>query len=279
MRLAIAVTMLLAACGGDDTAATDAGVDAEVVPGRALADRPDEVVGLQVHVMYVIPRDGIDRRLDVDGSIAGSVAAWDGWLAAQSGGERLRLDTAAGALDITFARLRSTDASIAAEGPLVRNRLEGELRAVGLLDDNKLTAVYYDGTSTFSCGGGAWPPALVGRIGALYLHGAPPGSPRCDTIALSTDGTTMAYLEFAMLHELVHTLGAVAICAPHEALNGHVGDSPSDLMYSGDQPWHPTTLDVDRDDYWGHGRGDCMDLSRSAFLEPLPLSPVFPPGW
>jgi hypothetical protein len=249
------------------------------VPGRAGVDRPDDDDSPQVHVLYVIAADGEDRKLDVNGAIARSVAAWNGWLSGQTGGSRLRLDTAAGVLDVTFARLPSTTAALAAEGPYIRDRIERELSARRLIKPNKLAAVYYDSYTPFSCGGGSWPPALIGKVAALYLRGAPIGAPTCDSNPLSPDGVATGYLELAMLHEVVHALGGAPACAPSQTLSGHVSDSPSDLMYAGSAPWRPSALDVGDDDYWGHGRADCLDLARSALLSPTPASPVVPPGW
>ncbi len=78
-------------------------------------------------------------------------------------------------------------------------------------------------------------------------------------------------MDIAMLHELVHTLGFVAECAPHHTLNGHASDSPNDLMWSGNAPWQlPPRLDIGRDDYYGHGRSDCADLARSPYLTSNP---------
>lgn len=291
MRLAavlLTLTTVAAGCGDEEPVwepdagapdASDASIDAEDVPGRAHADRPDELTGPQVHVFYVVANDGVDRRLDVDGTIARTVTAWNTWFAGQTGGPRLRVDTAGGAIDITFARLPTREAQITAEGPYVRERLERDLRTLDLLPPGKMAAVYYDGGSTYSCGGGPWPPELVGQVAAIYLQGTPPGAPACATQRLSADGVAMGYFEFAMLHEIFHGLGAVPTCAPDHTMRGHVLTDPSDLMYTGSRPWRPTTLDIGRDDYWGHGRTTCLDAARSAFLDPLPDGAMLPPGW
>jgi hypothetical protein len=66
-----------------------------------------------------------------------------------------------------------------------------------------------------------------------------------------------------MLHEVMHTIGLVATCAPHQYLAGHVSDSPHDLMWAGDAPWSlPAVLDVGRDDYYLQPNANCPDLSR-----------------
>lgn len=246
---------------------------------RSTADRPDDTAGFQVHVVYTLPRDATDRQLDTNGQIHRSISAIQTWLKSQTGGAGLRLDTAGGNLDVSFVRLSQTDAELEATGPLLRNYIENELMGLGYTDPDKVYAVYHDGGSRFSCGGGAWPPLLFGNAGVMFLRGRPPGAPTCDSNELGSSPTRPQYLDFGMLHETFHTLGATPQCAPHHTLEGHASDSPTDLMYSGSQPWQPSTLDLGRNDYYGHGRGDCVDLAKSAFLEPSAPGAAPPPGW
>jgi hypothetical protein len=247
---------------------------------RSGADRPDEVGGFQIHVVYAIPSDGIDRGRDQDGEIARSVAAFETWLDGQTGGTKLLLDTAGGGgLDVSFVRLAQSDAEIAATGAFVRDRLQSLLRDAGLTSSRKLYAVYYDGTSSFACGGGAWPPNLTGNVAAEYLQGLPQEPVPCSTNPVGADPAKPGYIDISMLHEIFHTLGAVPACAPHHTLAGHVSDSPSDLMYAGNEDWRPATLDVGRDDYYGHAQNGCLDIADSAFLNPQPPAQQLPPGW
>lgn len=266
--------------GGE--AALGAGVAAlERCGGRSTVDRRDDLPAdrWQVHVVYAVPRDGVDRRLDVDGRIHRSVAAFQAWFAAQTDGSRLAIDTFEGTVDVTFQRLPKSDAAIAARGAHVRDEVEALLEDAGFAAPRKLYAVYYDGGSTFACGGGAWPPTLVGRAAVMYLDGEPEGASPCASNAVGASATEPGYIESSMLHEILHTIGVVATCAPNHIRAGHVSDSPSDLMYAGDEPWRPSQLDVGNDDYWRHGRTDCLDLARSAFLDPLPADAQPPPAW
>ena len=71
-------------------------------------------------------------------------------------------------------------------------------------------------------------------------------------------------------HELAHLLGAAPLCAPnvHDDF-AHVIDDPRDIIYRG--PGSPPAsgdyvLDVGRDDYFGHGRDDCFDISGNPLL-------------
>jgi len=226
---------------------------------RATEDRPDEALGSQVHFVYAVPADGVDRALDTSGAIGRSVDSFVRWLAGETGGPSLRVDTFSGELDVTFVRLEETDAQFAARGAFVVTAIEAELERRGYLGKpSRIHAVYYDGSSTYACGGAFWPPLLLGKVIAMYLHGL-------GGLCSLPVGESLGYWEFAMLHDIFHA------CAPHHTLSGHVSDSPNDLMWSGDQPWQlPPRLDIGRDDYWGHGRSDCVDVSQSPYLTSAP---------
>ncbi|MGQ0844337.1 MAG: Ig-like domain-containing protein [Sporichthyaceae bacterium] len=242
---------------------------------RALLDQPDDLAGVnQVHVIYAVPSDGTDRNYDTDDSIRNSVSSWQNWLKGQTGGRGFNLDTHAGVLDVTFVRLTQTDAAFRANGVFIRDAIEADLHGLGFNAPNKIYAVYYDGTSQgASCGGGAWPPTLVGDVGALYLKGDPApvyASPVCDSNLFASGPTASpGYREFAMVHEVMHVLGFAPRCAPNHRLEGHVGDSPTDLMYApnpGDPPWNPSVLDFNNNDYFNANRADCPGLESSPFL-------------
>lgn len=249
--------------------------------GRSTADRPDDQEGYQVRVNYVLPADGSDEMLDTNGQIATSVAAWSGWFEGQTGGRALRLDTCNGVLDIRFVQLDKTEATLKATGLFLRDAIEDELQQKGLLQEAKIEAVYYGGDADGTCGGGAWPPALIGHVAAVYLKGtfSDPGIPPCASNPVGSSADSPGYIDFSVLHEILHTLGVVPACAPHQTLAGHTSDSPMDLMYAGNEPWSPSVLDVGKDDYLDHGGMDCLDLAKSAFIDPLPMGAEPPPGW
>jgi hypothetical protein len=215
-----------------------------------------------IQPLYVLPRDG-EGSLGAGGTIGRSVAAMQPWFTQQAGGARLRF--VAGSVPTVC--LPETDAQIAAHGAQVRDRLEELLRGEGYDDPHRLYAVWYDGTSTFSCGGGAWPPELLGHVAALYLQGhyTADGQPvDCSHDRFSSDGTTVEINELKMLHEILHTLGLVGRRAPHHTRDGHTSDDPTDLMYAGPLAWEPSVLDVGHDDYYLTGRTDIPDLSPAA---------------
>jgi hypothetical protein len=241
---------------------------ASAVLPRSTKDRKDGSRSPQIHLIYAVPLDGEDRGLDTDGTIVRSVQASRRWFQEASNGRDLRFDDFKGELDITFVRLSKTDAQISARGIFVRDEIEKLLRAKGFKKANKIYAVFYDGSSTQACGGGSWPPVLKGSVAALYLRGEIPGARPCGDNPFAPDEDSPGYWEFVLVHEVLHTLGFVATCAPSHVLSGHVGDDNEDLMYAGDQPWMPSLLDVNRDDYFDHSNGRCPDLLDSKFLLP-----------
>ncbi len=255
---------LLIGCVAVVLVAADASARRNQALPRATVDRPDDLAGPQVHAFYVVPAGNDDRALDTDGTISSSVGNFEHWLQTQTGGRQLRVDTFQGKLDVTFVRTAETDAQLAQQGAFVRDAIERELIARGLTKPGKIYAVYYDGHSTFACGGGAWPPVLPGIVGALYLRATYGAGFTCYDPSLSKSATQI--MDLAILHELLHTLGFVAACAPHHVLAGHVGDSPTDLMYAGPLAWQPSVLDVGHDDYFDAHVAGCPDLATSPYL-------------
>ncbi len=264
---------------------------------RTTVDRADNTTAYKVKFLYVLPSDRADRSLDINGAICQSVKAQYNWFTSQTtNGAALRYDLYQSMLDIQFVRLSKTDAQMKGSGntgdintgiAYVRDRIERELTAMGVINDSrKMYAVYYDGTSEWSCGGAAWPPLLIGKVVAMYLNGLPGSSVPCSSNPVGGSSTTPGYIEYAMLHETLHGLGFAADNAPNEHSSGHVYDSARDLMYAArpgtSDPywdiWSGLVLDHGRDQYYAHG-GPHLDLAKSAFLNPLPVGAVAPPGW
>jgi hypothetical protein len=290
--------------GSDDDAGTQdiAAVPTGCTTQRSTTDRFDDHTFDQIRVLYVIPSDGVDGAFDTNGRICNSVRAFAAWFHAQSS-IFLRFDTQGGMLDIGFVRLSKTDAQMRGNDPnqgsvengtaYVLNRIDRELRLMGLHKNNKLYAYYYDGSSTYACGGGAYPPLVPGRSGAMYLRGLPPGltTPCGQTYPWGQASLTPGYIDYGMLHELVHAMGIVSSSAPHQHMVGHVYDLNSatpnrDLMYSprssADPGWATNNpggllLDIGNDDYFGANLG--VELSRMSLIAPLPASPRRPSGW
>jgi hypothetical protein len=248
---------------------------------RAASDLPDDFPGYQIHVMYVLPSDGVDEELDLNGAIATSVSAFQNWFSSQTGGQKLRMDTFGGALDITFWRLSTDEVTLASAGVFIRDDIEAELKASEFSQPYKIYAIYYGGNAIGTCGGAPWPPTLVGNVAAIYLKGtfSDISVTPCSSNPLAPDENSPGYVDLGMLHEIFHTLGAVPECAPHHTRSGHTSDDPLDLMYAGDEPWQPSILDINNDDYYGHGNPNCLNLINSIFMEPTAPNASIPPGW
>ncbi len=271
---------------------------------RSLSDRPDDNTYDQIRVLYVVPSDLADQQYDTSGKICNSVRAFSTWFYNQSG-SYLRFDTNAGQIDIGFVRLTKTDAAMRGNDPTnasvdygtayVRERIERELVAMGMIKSNKLYAVYYEGSSTYACGAGAYPPAIVARVGTMYLRGLPPGSTTVCGQVLPWGQPSLIpnYIDYGMLHELVHSMGIVAASSPNEHSFGHVFDANAtkpnrDLMYTprvgmNDPGWATNdplglVLDLGHDDYY-MAPGVDVELSKLSLLSPLPANAQRPIGW
>jgi len=287
--LAATLTLVVGCAGGVDPVTGELlgalgsalGAPVAVAAGaRAAADQPDAASGYQLHALYVLPRDGVDRGLDTDGTLGRSIGAFEAWFAGQTGGkQRLRVDrTAAGAVDVSCVRLDETDAQLRTHGATQRDAIEAALKRKGWTEPKKLYLVYYEGTHGTACGDGPHPPGLPGNAVVLYLKAVPAGARPCDDNGWTPDGAKMTYREQSMIHEVLHALGFTPACAPHQTRGGHTSIDPTDIMYAGDQPWRPTRLDVAGEIY-GHGRAGCLDLAKSAFLEPAAADAAPPPRW
>jgi hypothetical protein len=306
--------LLLVACGGDPAGAIDArppsvdadlGVDIAAIPAgctteRSTEDRPDDHRFDQIRAVYVTTADGPDFGHDTSGKICNSIRAIATWFHAQSGAY-LRFDTAGGDLDIGFARLARTDAEMAGTDPsnssvasghaFVRDRIE---LGLGQLAPNKMYAVFYEGTSFYACGAGPWPPVIPGRVGAIYLRATPTGVaiPCGDAIPWGLPDLTPHYVDYAILHEIVHGLGLAPQGSPNEHTTGHDFDLASaaphrDLRYAPrpnmpDAGWATEdpaglALDLGNDDYFNAPTP--FDLATSSLIAPLSPFAHRPARW
>ena len=265
------------------------------VAGRAFVDRPDDTTLPQVHVYYVLARDSVDRRSDVNGSIARALDAGNKWLLA-NGGKSVRYDTFQGGIDVTFVRLDQTEAQLWMEpdDPTKKCRqrpcpflptVVSLLRSKGLAPSTDISVILYGGQTTPAsrpewpgCGyAGGRERALLYPLGQISVFS---GQQECmGPESLATSPQSFNALGLSIIHEIFHVLGAVG-ASPNSDSNGsfagHIVNDPTDLMGGS---VGVVRLDPGRDDYWGHGRSDIVDVSKSVFLTPTDPNAVFPPGW
>jgi hypothetical protein len=228
---------------------------------RHLEDQADDLTGPQVHAVYALPSDAEDGNLDRYGDIERSFGAIQHWLS-DAIGLRLNLDTAGGALDVTFLRLPFTVQEGDERGAVLVADIESALRETIGIATGKIYAVYYAGPSAVACGNAA----VGGPVGAVFVN-----SEGCSGEAVGGDAETASTYEAAMVHVLLHAFGAVPGCAPGRLeTSPHVGDDVEDLMYAGPE-WSREVLgriDAGRDDYFEHGVPDCPDVATSGFWKP-----------
>lgn len=284
LHVAYQPTPLPAPTFGPDTPTTE----------RAFADRPDDHPDqYQFHVLYVLPAGAKDRKIDLDGTAARSVEAINKWFSEQSGGSTLRFDTYQGQLDITFVQLEMTNKeflsnTVKVYGSNIFNRdyLEQTLEKMRIFRPGKIYIAFFDiSTAPNACADASHFPDLPGRLAGLYEI-ADSGGYRCANDAYGVGNPAG---DLGMIHEAIHTLGFASACGKNPTSKdnlSHTGDDNRDLMwasapgYSG--PGWDTghmLLDPGNDDYFKHNIPNCLDLSKSAFLEPLPNNPQLPPSW
>jgi len=240
--------------------------------GVSAADRvPDALGGRQVHVVYAVPADGADRFVATAHAISTDLATIDAWWRREDPTRTVRFDTfpfpgcsGLGQLDISFVRLPLPTAFYA---PLSGRfgRLITDLTAT-YANSGKKYLVYVDAALE---GANVCGQASVGQAGFgpsfafVYV-----GVPRCGTVGGG------AYTASTAAHELLHSLGAVAVGAPHRCTDSaHTCDNGSDLMHTNgieDNPIETVSLDIGRDDYYAHS-GSWLDVQDSPFLRKLEL--------
>ncbi len=230
---------------------------------RSHVDRQDDYSGPQIHVVYAIASDGEDREMDTNGTVGEMLANMQAFLGERTG-QQFRMDTHAGEPDISFVRLGATenDLLLHREGqdPVVDvERLGRLLDELVERDSEKIYAVFY----TFDWGenyvtGSAGHAVNVAGTYISHISLGRFGNPRRQRI-----------FETTMIHEVFHLLGAVPNCAPNQGRGNHAIDHDLDVMSNSGRPqWEWTHIDWGNDDYFGHGREDCVDIALSPYFEP-----------
>ena len=220
----------------------------------STVDRPAVLAGNPIRVVYALPADGSDRSAELAPQISADVDEIDAWWRLSDPTRTLRFDVAAFPCgvqaDITAKRMQGSSAELAARGPLL-NQILGELEDSG----SEKYLVFYDGpvADPRLCGQGSGSPH-GGGAAIVYL-----------AACTSIDSAAVA------AHEVLHMLGALSGstrgCPDNPA---HVCDSTADILYPFAQggPLSSHLLDLNRDDYYGHGAA-WFDVRSSAWLRYL----------
>lgn len=235
---------------------------------RVTTDRPDDFPGPQIHAVYAVAADGEDLELDTSGRILEMLGNMQTFMAERID-QVFRIDTFEGQPDVTFVRLREWN-----ESDLIINPLhQGLQRTIPVVDPARLRMAldqeietdpdkYYAVFYTFDWG-------LDYITGSANIEGRLAGAYISSTEWVRFDPYLQIVYEVTMIHEVFHLMGAVADCAPNQGRGRHVVDHDLDIMSNSTAPqWEWTYIDYGRDDYYGHGRSDCVDISTSPYFEP-----------
>jgi hypothetical protein len=242
--------------------------------------QPDAAAGSQIHVIYAFPSDGPDRFAALAPGIASDIGSIDAWWRRQDPTRAPRWDLYAfpgcapglDQLDVTRVQL-TQPTSFYMDEDTRPARLISELGA-SFADPYKKYVVFYDGAvlDPRLCGQSLMSPDEGGRYAYSLIYAQ----------ACRADIGSGAITASVAAHELGHNLGAVPPGAPNACPgdSAHACDDENDLMYpyTKGQGLNAVTLDVGRNDYYGHP-GSWFDVRNSPWLihldqpqEPLTVS-------
>ena len=235
----------------------------DVEEGRSFFDRKDQNDFYQIHAIYILAKDSIDKKFDVNGTIQ-KILEDSNNLLYKNTNKKFRLDVTLNEnIDISFLRVNKTKKQI--------NRLDnaagyftGMAALNGYHHPKKIYAIFYQDHY-----GGEW-----GQVGDAIFSG-PNGEVEIASgvIYLGGDGP-IREAWIPNTHELFHALGFVQLCAPSAIIernsdwgkNDHLNNM-NDIM--SDRGGDLYGIDPKRNQYFDHSNENCeMDLNKSAYLFP-----------
>jgi len=238
---------------------------------RVGYDRPDQLTGRQIKVVYMTSKDGIDRSLDTNGVLEATIQASLTWFVDRTD-KTVQVDTYDGKLDIMYFRSRNTNVENEAFGTGLTWYLAQELHDSRLFSrrDSVFTKyiIFYEGKTNTPVNGVA---VISSSAGVLYLT-------TCNGTCFLHESGELSLWAFGWLHEFFHTLRYVDPLAPnHDSVNPrHTTDSCLDLMYGGNGAcggWTPSKIDPDQDDWYGDSvPAGVRNAKLDPWLIPAPFS-------
>lgn len=216
---------------------------------RSTLDRPDEVSGFQIHLIYVVTKDGVDEQRDINGQLDTWLKESQLWLQ-KNLGHQLIVDTYQGQADVTFMQSKYTASELCYKSCNTLQKLAAEAKA----QDPNLSAtktLYFNFSELLdpmSCG---W----ANYFGNLSL-GFSKGS-TCNW-AESASYTGLSQPAKTMTHELLHTFGVGHVCSDDSDLM--IGIPECSINYS-KFGQIPITVDASRKQYLG-GDNAGIDISK-----------------
>ena len=260
---------LLALAVGAGTLALAASARALTIPwcgtGEPTTDQPDAVSAYEWHVLYALPDGSPDRFAAFASHFTGDAAAASAWWVGQDSTRRPRYDLIdAPSCGNEFGRLDISLVHVPA-GITDYDGIVNAIRAAGFQSPDKGYLVYFDGT-----------PHAGDEYGLCGLGANDNVAFAYSIVFLQTCGQESSddFRAMVATHEMAHGMGAVPDEAPHVCDNGHVCDSPNDLMKAVADPGDSlatAVLDVGHDDYYDHP-GSWWDMRNSSLLYDLDQS-------
>lgn len=225
---------------------------------RSSLDRPDAVSGHQIHVLYVVPADSCDERLDSSGALHDSLTSINEWLRTNYS-VRWRLDvygTSVRFLDVSYVA-----SSLGGSQWIGVGAVRSNLEALGFSATKKhYLAVISGSYGATACGEAETFHSQANRFAGVWLL-----TSGCHGDEYASGPNSPSWVEVTNLHELVHTTGQVNADAVHHCneSNHHVCTAlyPStldpeapDVMWPGlsPGPLPSRVLDISQDDYFKH---------------------------
>ena len=179
---------------------------------RSLVDRPDDVSGYQVHLVYVVPNGSTDLNVDTNGQIDSWVKEGNTWLS-QKVNRRLQIDTFQGITDVTFLSSKYRVSELCYGSCNALSKLNDEYVTQNPAFDNSKTLLFMlsEELDPNSCGWAYDPSNLA------LTHDFGNTSGGCNW-ASSKVTTGLNGPAKTIIHELIHTFGIDHICVDNSDL-------------------------------------------------------------
>jgi hypothetical protein len=183
------------------------------VPIRSLVDRPDDLIGYQIRLIYVVPADVKDRNLDTNGTISKWIDEVRKITRTQTG-LTPRFDTYQNKFDIGYLKSKYTIAQlIGVSGTrkaieLLTKELtiaeQDSLKGVGFIIDGKMMATDYCGYAS-----------LPGKYFTTWL-----GESCWEDSDWYNNRPYITWIARSILHEWLHNLGVEHTCVKDDLMWG-----------------------------------------------------------
>jgi hypothetical protein len=243
-RICIAVLCLSIAGPYVDTATAASSV-------RSIVDRPDDVSGYQVHLVYVVPNGSTDLNADTNGQIDAWVKEGNAWLSGKVG-RGFQFDTFQGMTDVTFLSSKYRVPELCRENCNTLSKLKDEYIAQNPTFDNSKTLffMFSDKLGLDSCGWAYYNSNLA------LAHNLGDTGDQCNRLT-SKASSGLTYPAKIIIHELIHTFGIYHVCMDSSDLMIGTPECTIDNNTFGQLS---LTLDSNRNQYIGSDLAFGIDL-------------------